>query len=79
VPTCAEELAGNCPPLYTALSTVLEKVSLTGRTLWHNPLTGYGMGAPTSLASVRGQSSTTLIQQAADAASKRDYPHQTFP
>lgn|SRR5262245_12196878 len=39
---------------------------LTGRIRWHNPLTGYGMGAPTSLISVRGQSSATLIQQAAD-------------
>ncbi len=42
---------------------------LTGRTLWHNPLSGYGVG-PASITSVRGQSSQTLIQQAAvnDAA-----------
>ena len=38
---------------------------LTGRTMWHNPLKGYGMGAPTSLVSVRGQSSADLLQQAA--------------
>src|SRR5207248_3172933 len=38
---------------------------LTGQILWNNPLTGYGQG-PTSLLSVRGQSSQTLIQQAAD-------------
>jgi len=35
--------------------------------MWHNPLKGYGMGAPTSLTSVRGQSSQTLIEQAAAA------------
>lgn len=38
---------------------------LTGETLWHNPLRGYGSGAPTSLVSVRGQSSQTLTTQAA--------------
>jgi outer membrane protein assembly factor BamB len=38
---------------------------LTGQILWHNPLTGYGFGAPTSLASVRGQSSQVGVQQAA--------------
>jgi outer membrane protein assembly factor BamB len=37
---------------------------LTGEILWNNPLKGYGMGAPTSLVSVRGQSSQSLIQQA---------------
>src|SRR5881394_3459589 len=41
---------------------------LTGRILWHNPLKGYGAGAPTSLISVRGQSSQTVIEQAAAAA-----------
>jgi outer membrane protein assembly factor BamB len=41
---------------------------LTGKTLWHNPLKGYGMAAPTSLISVRGQSSQTVIEQAAAAA-----------
>ena len=41
---------------------------LTGQILWNNPLRGYGSGAPTSLVSVRGQSSQTLIEQAAAAA-----------
>jgi len=41
---------------------------LTGKTLWHNPLKGYGVGAPTSLVSVRGQTSQTVIEQAAAAA-----------
>ncbi len=41
---------------------------LTGKILWHNPLKGYGMAAPTSLISVRGQSSQTVIEQAAAAA-----------
>ncbi len=41
---------------------------LTGSILWHNPLKGYGMGAPASLISVRGQSSQTVIEQAAAAA-----------
>jgi outer membrane protein assembly factor BamB len=40
---------------------------LTGQILWHNPLSGFGMGAPTALVSVRGQSSQTLIEQAAAA------------
>jgi outer membrane protein assembly factor BamB len=37
---------------------------LTGRIRWHNPLTGYGV-APTSLVSVRGQSTQSVIHQAA--------------
>ncbi len=41
---------------------------LTGKIQWHNPLKGYGVGAPTSLVSVRGQSSQTVIEQAAAAA-----------
>src|SRR6478609_11811520 len=41
---------------------------LTGNIQWHNPLKGYGVGAPTSLVSVRGQSSQTVIEQAAAAA-----------
>jgi outer membrane protein assembly factor BamB len=41
---------------------------LTGQIIWHNPLAGYGMGAPTSVVSVRGQSSQTLIGQAAATA-----------
>jgi|SRR5579863_3283507 len=40
---------------------------LTGEFLWNNPLKGYGMGAPTSLVSVRGQSSQSVIEQAARA------------
>jgi outer membrane protein assembly factor BamB len=38
---------------------------LTGAILWHNPMSGYGFGAPTSLVSIRGQSSQTVVQQAA--------------
>jgi outer membrane protein assembly factor BamB len=41
---------------------------LTGEIMWHNPLKGYGMGAPTSIVSVRGQTSQTLLQQAAQQA-----------
>jgi outer membrane protein assembly factor BamB len=41
---------------------------LTGNTLWNNPMKGYGMAAPTSIISVRGQSSQTVIEQAAAAA-----------
>ena len=41
---------------------------LTGNIQWHNPLKGYGVGAPTSLVSVRGQTSQTVIEQAAAAA-----------
>jgi outer membrane protein assembly factor BamB len=41
---------------------------LNGNILWHNPLKGYGAGAPTSLISVRGQTSQTVIEQAAAAA-----------
>jgi len=36
---------------------------LTGKIRWHNPLKGYGMAAPTSLVSVRGQSSQEIIHQ----------------
>ena len=52
---------------------------LTGRILWHNPLRGYGAGAPTSLVSVRGQSSQTLSQQAAaaDAAAAATTTHSS--
>jgi outer membrane protein assembly factor BamB len=42
---------------------------MTGEVLWHNPMKGYGAGAPTSLLSVRGQSSQTLIGQAQAQAS----------
>jgi len=40
-----------------------------GRILWHNPMTGYGTG-PTSLISVRGQSSHDVILQAAAQAAR---------
>lgn len=40
---------------------------LTGAILWHNPLKGYGMGAPTSLISVRGQISDVVLHQVAHA------------
>ncbi len=39
---------------------------LTGAVHWHNPMTGYGMG-PTSLASIRGQTSEAMIHHAASA------------
>lgn len=39
---------------------------LTGEIKWHNPLKGYGMGAPTALLSVLGSSTQLLTQQAAD-------------
>ena len=39
---------------------------LTGRVLWNNRMSGYGSGTPTSLISVRGQSSQVVIQQAAN-------------
>jgi outer membrane protein assembly factor BamB len=41
---------------------------LTGEIRWHNPLKGYGAGAPTAMVSVRGQTSQTVIEQAAAAA-----------
>ena len=41
---------------------------LTGEILWNNPLHGYGMGAPTSLLSVRGQSSQLIAQAVAKHA-----------
>jgi outer membrane protein assembly factor BamB len=44
---------------------------LTGDILWNNPLSGYGFGAPTSLISARGQSSQTLVTQAADIDARR--------
>jgi outer membrane protein assembly factor BamB len=44
---------------------------LTGEILWHNPMKGYGMGAPTSLLSVRGQSSQVVVHQAAAAMAER--------
>ncbi len=44
---------------------------LTGRTLWHNRMSGYGVGTPTALVSVRGQSSQTVVQQAAEETEAR--------
>ena len=44
---------------------------LTGAIVWHNPMTGYGAGAPTSLASVRGFSSQAVVAQA-DASNSND-------
>ena len=43
----------------------------TGDIRWHNPLKGYGMGAPTALASVRSDGMHLLIQQAATAAASQ--------
>jgi outer membrane protein assembly factor BamB len=40
---------------------------LTGVIQWQNPLKGFGMGAPTSLVSVRGQISQVVLEQAAHA------------
>jgi outer membrane protein assembly factor BamB len=40
---------------------------LTGKILWHNPMKGYGSGTPTSLISVRGQSSQLVLEAAAAA------------
>ena len=40
---------------------------LTGAIRWNNPLKGYGMGAPTSIISVRGQISDVVLEQAAHA------------
>lgn len=40
---------------------------MTGQILWNNPLRGYGMGAPTSLVSVRGQSMQVVTAEAAAA------------
>jgi len=48
---------------------------LTGNIQWHNPLRGYGVGAPTSLVSVRGQTSQTVIEQAAAAAAAAAAAH----
>ena len=48
---------------------------LTGNIQWHNPLKGYGADAPTSLVSVRGQTSQTVIEQAAAAAAAAAASH----
>jgi outer membrane protein assembly factor BamB len=44
---------------------------LTGAILWNNPLSGYGMGTPTSITSVRGPSSVTQMQQAAEVTARQ--------
>jgi outer membrane protein assembly factor BamB len=43
---------------------------LTGSIIWHNPMKGYGMGTPTAISSIRGQSPAWLIQQAAAIAAQ---------
>src|SRR5262245_8110756 len=43
---------------------------LTGQILWNNPMKGYGVGAPTSLTSVRGSSSQEVVSQVANAAAQ---------
>jgi outer membrane protein assembly factor BamB len=45
---------------------------MTGQILWHNPLKGYGMGAPTSLVSVRGQSMQVVTEEAAAAQAQTE-------
>jgi outer membrane protein assembly factor BamB len=52
---------------------------LTGKILWQNPLSGYGMGTPTHLVSVRGQSAQTHVQQAAAAEAARRHAAQGGP
>jgi outer membrane protein assembly factor BamB len=47
---------------------------LTGRLVWSNPLRGYGLGV-THLASVRGRSDPTIIQQAAANEAARSNTH----
>jgi outer membrane protein assembly factor BamB len=44
---------------------------LTGQILWHNPMKGYGYGTA-SLISIRGSSSQTVVQQAAQDAESTD-------
>jgi outer membrane protein assembly factor BamB len=47
---------------------------LTGDVLWNNPLKGYGMGTPTSMISVRGQSPPAIVlQAAAEIASRQQH------
>ena len=43
---------------------------LTGRQLWYNPMSGYGC-APTSLVSIRGASSPSVIAQTAQEKAER--------
>jgi len=43
---------------------------MTGTIRWHNPLKGYGIGTPTSMISVRGGTSQTMIEQVAAIAAQ---------
>jgi hypothetical protein len=43
---------------------------LTGKTMWHNPLKGYGMAGPTAITSARGHSTQPVIEQAAYLAAQ---------
>jgi outer membrane protein assembly factor BamB len=45
---------------------------LTGHIMWSNPLKGYRTG-PTSLVSVRGQSSPAMLQQAAQVIAQSSH------
>jgi outer membrane protein assembly factor BamB len=45
---------------------------LTGEIRWHNPMKGYGVPTPTSLISVRGQSSQLVSQAVAKHAADSD-------
>jgi outer membrane protein assembly factor BamB len=49
---------------------------LTGEIYWHNPMKGYGVG-PASITTVRGQSSHTLISQAAASAAAQQSSQAT--
>ena len=49
---------------------------LTGHILWQNSMTGYGFGTPTSLVSVRGQSSQPVVSQAAKQAADAQSANQ---
>jgi outer membrane protein assembly factor BamB len=42
----------------------------SGDILWHNRMKGYGSGCPTSITSVRGTTSTVMMQQAAEIATQ---------
>jgi outer membrane protein assembly factor BamB len=43
---------------------------LTGKILWHNPLTGYGVGIA-HIVSVRGQASQVVVAEAAEEDARR--------
>jgi len=52
---------------------------LTGHVQWQNRMSGYGSGTPTSLISVRGQSSQTVVQQAAAASAAARHAASQHP